>query len=74
MRSKVHLLYRDEKPLIEKLGSGTMNAAGALLGNSEALQLYSNVMNENLSEMLCRIANRYIRKIRGTIHICTEKK
>ena len=50
--NQVHLMYWNEKPLIENLGSGTVDAAGTLLGNSDALQLYGSVMNQNLSEAL----------------------
>ena len=45
-------MYWDEKPLIENLGSGSVGAAAALLGNGEALQLYGSVMNGDLSEIL----------------------
>ena len=34
--NKVHLLYWGVKPLIEKLGSGTVDVAAAFLGNREA--------------------------------------
>ena len=50
--NKVHVLYWDEKPLIENLGSGTVDVAAALLGNEEALQIYGSVMNADLSETL----------------------
>ena len=50
--NKVHLLYWDEDPLIESLGSGTVDAAATLLGNRDALELYGSVMNEDLSEVL----------------------
>ena len=50
--SHVHLMYWNEKPLIEKLGSGTTDAAAALLGNRDASLIYGNVMNADLSEIL----------------------
>ena len=50
--NQVHLLYWGEKPLIENLGSGTVDVAAALLGNDEALQMYGSVMNADLSETL----------------------
>ena len=56
----VHLMYWDEKPLIENLGSGTVDAAAALLGNAEALQLYGNVMNADLSETLQCLLMKFI--------------
>ena len=40
--NQVRLMYWDEEPLIENLGSGTVDAAASLLGNGEALQLYPN--------------------------------
>lgn len=48
----VHLMYWNEKPLIENLGSGTIDVAAALLGNEDASQMYGNVINKDLSEVL----------------------
>ena len=50
--NQVHLMYWAEKPLIENLGSGTVDAAAALLGNEDALQMYGSVMNADLAETL----------------------
>lgn len=50
--SAVHLLYWGEKPLIENLGSGTIDVAAVLLGNVDALQMYGSVMNDDVSEIL----------------------
>jgi len=47
--NKVHVMYWDEKPLIENLGSGTVDVAAMLLGNGEALQLYGSVLDKDLS-------------------------
>lgn len=58
--SPVHLLYWDEKPLIGKLGSGTVDAAATLLGNGDALLLYGNVMNKDLSEILQSLLQKYV--------------
>lgn len=58
--NKVHLMYWDEKPLIENLGSGSVDAAAMLLGNSEASQLYGNVMNASLSETLQTLLQKFI--------------
>ena len=58
--NKVHLLYWDEKPLIENLGSGTVDAAAALLGNDDALQMYGSVMNADLSETLQGLLLKFI--------------
>ena len=58
--SKVHLMYWDEKSLIDTLGSGTVDFAATLLENSEALRLYGNVMNADLSEVLQCILKKYI--------------
>ena len=49
---KVYLLYWNVKPLIENLGSGTVDAAAAFLGNREGAQMYGNVLNADISEML----------------------
>ena len=58
--NKVHLVYWDEKPLIENLGSGTVDAAAALLGNEDALQMYGGVMNADLSELLQTLLQKFI--------------
>jgi para-nitrobenzyl esterase len=50
--NKVHLMYWAEKPLIENLGSGTVDVVAALLGNEDALQMYGSVMNKDLAETL----------------------
>ncbi|MBQ9043906.1 MAG: carboxylesterase/lipase family protein [Eggerthellaceae bacterium] len=58
--NSVHLMFWDEKPLIEKLGSGTIDVAAALLGNTESLQMYGNVMNEDLSEVLQSLLQKFV--------------
>lgn len=58
--NKVHLMYWDEKPLIGNLGSGTVDAAAVLLGNREALQMYGNVMNADLSGILQSLLQKFI--------------
>ena len=58
--SPVHLMYWDEKPLIENLGSGTVDAAAALLGNDEALEMYGSVMNADLSETLQSLLQKFV--------------
>ena len=50
--NNVHLMYWAEKPLIENLGSGTVDVVAALLGNEDALQMYGSVMNKDLAETL----------------------
>ena len=58
--NQVHLMYWDEKPLIENLGSGTVDVVATLLGNSDALQMYGNVMNMDLSETLQALLHKFI--------------
>ena len=48
----VYLLHWDVKPLFENLGSGTVDVASAFLGNSDGAQLYGNVLNADISEVL----------------------
>lgn len=59
--NKVHVMLWDEKPVIENLGSGTTDAAAALLGNAEALQMYGSVMDKDLSEILQTLLSKYIK-------------
>ena len=57
---KVHLMYWDEKPVIENLGSGTIDAIAALLGNSDELQIYGSVTNSDQSEILQSLLHKFI--------------
>lgn len=58
--NKVHLMYWDEKALIENLGSGTADVLATLLGNGEALQMYGSVMNADLSETLQTLLLKFV--------------
>ena len=58
--NKVHLLYWDEKPLIENLGSGSVDVAAVFLGNDDALQIYGSVLNKDLSEVLQTLLVKYM--------------
>ena len=58
--NKVHLMYWDEKPLIENLGSGVVDAIAALFGNSDASQLYGSVVDKDLSEVLQTLLEKFI--------------
>ncbi|MDO5702833.1 MAG: carboxylesterase family protein, partial [Lachnospiraceae bacterium] len=58
--NRVYLMNWAEKPLIKNLGSGSVDAAAALLGNSEALEMYGNVMKEDLSEILQLLLQKFV--------------
>ncbi|XME01413.1 carboxylesterase family protein [Lachnospiraceae bacterium C1.1] len=58
--NKVHLMYWDERALIENLGSGTADVLATLLGNGEALQMYGSVMNADLSETLQALLQKFV--------------
>ena len=58
--NQVHLMYWDEKALIENLGSGSVDVAAALLGNGDALQMYGSVMNADLSETLQALLLKFV--------------
>lgn len=53
-------MYWDEKPLIENLGSGSVDAATALLGNRGALEMYGSVMDADLSEVFQQLLYKYV--------------
>ncbi len=59
--NKVHLMYWDRTPLIDKLGSGTVDAEAEMLGNGEALRMYGNVMDKNMSETLQTFLYKYVK-------------
>ena len=58
--NRVHLLYWNAKPLIENLGSGTVDVVTAFLGNSSASQMYGTVLNSDISETLQSFLMKYI--------------
>ena len=58
--NKVRLLYWDGKPLIENLGAGSVDAAAALLGNREALELYGNVLDADVSGILQALLEKFV--------------
>lgn len=47
--NKVYMMLWDEKPVIENLGSGTVDVVTAILGNNEVSQMYGSVVNADLS-------------------------
>ena len=57
--NKVHLLYWNVKPLIENLGSGTVDVLAAFLGSREAVQLYGNVLNRDIAETLQNLFRKF---------------
>ncbi len=59
--SDVHLLCWEEEPLLENLGSGTVDVAAIFLGNADALQMYGSVMNNDLSEILRCMLAKFVR-------------
>ena len=58
--NKVYLMYWDAKPLIENLGSGSVDAMAVMLGNDEASQLYGNVMDDDMSDILRSFLHKFI--------------
>lgn len=57
--NKVHLLYWAVKPLIENLGSGTVDVVATFMGNRKALQMYGNVLNQNIAETLQNLFRKF---------------
>ena len=57
--NKIHLLYWNVKPLIENLGSGTVDVASAFLGSRKAVQLYGNVQNRDIAETLQKLFRKF---------------
>ena len=59
--NKVHLMYWDVKPLIENLGSGTVDVVSTLFENRATLQLYGNVLDPTISEILQTFLQKFIK-------------
>ena len=58
--NEVHLMYWDKLPLIENMGSGTVNAVATLLSNTEALEMYGDVVDKTLSEVLQNLLVKFM--------------
>ena len=50
--NRVHLLYWDEEPLLEGLGSGTVDVVATLFANGDASQMYGSLVDEDLAVAL----------------------
>ena len=59
--NKVHLMYWDVNPLIKNLGSGTVDVVLALFGNSKLSQMYGNVLDAAISEILQHFLKKFVR-------------
>ena len=57
---KVHLMHWKQKPLIENLGSGTVDVLATLFGNEEALEMYGGVVDADLSEVMQTLLHKYV--------------
>lgn len=57
--NKVRLFYWNVKPLIENLGSGTVDVMAAFLGSREALQIYGNVLNKDIAETFQNLFRKF---------------
>jgi para-nitrobenzyl esterase len=42
------MMYWDEEPLIENLGSGTVDVMAAMLGNGEALEMHGGLVDDDV--------------------------
>lgn len=58
--SKVHLIYWKVKPLIENLGSGTVDVVSAFFGNAKTSRMYGNVLDPTISEILQAFLKKFI--------------
>ena len=50
----------DVKPLIEKLGSGTVDVISALFGNKKTAQMYGNVLDPVISDILQTFLEKFM--------------
>ena len=57
--NKVRLLHWNVKPLIENLGSGTVDVLAAFLGSRKAVQMYGSVLNRDIAETLQRLFRKF---------------
>lgn len=57
--NNVHLLYWRVKPLIEKLGSGTVDVVTTFLGSNETAQIYGSLVNKDVAETLQTLFQKF---------------
>ncbi|MBR5912865.1 MAG: carboxylesterase/lipase family protein [Selenomonadaceae bacterium] len=57
--NKVYILYWNVKPLIENLGSGTIDVLATFLGSRKAAQIYGNVLNRDIAETLQKLFKKF---------------
>ena len=58
--NEVHLMYWGQKPLIENLGSGTVDVLATLFGNEDELEMYGGVVDKGLSEVLQALLHKFV--------------
>ena len=58
--NKVHIMHWDQKPLLENLGSGTVDVLATFFGNEDALEMYGGVVDADLSEILQTLLHKYV--------------
>lgn len=58
--NKVHLMYWCQEPLLENLGSGTVDVLATLLGNEDELEMYGGVIDKDLSEILQTLLHKFV--------------
>ncbi|MBQ9004608.1 MAG: carboxylesterase family protein, partial [Eggerthellaceae bacterium] len=57
---EVHLVHWGRKPLIENLGSGTVDVLATLFGNEDALEMYGGVVDKDLSEIMQAVMHKVV--------------
>ena len=58
--NKVHLMYWNVKPLIENLGSGTVNVMSAFFADKQTSQMYGNVVDPVMAEILQKFLKKFV--------------
>ena len=58
--NKVHLIYWNVKPLIENLGSGSVDVVSAFFGNLKTSRIYGNVLDPTISEILQAFLKKFL--------------
>jgi len=58
--NKVHLIYWNVNPLIENLGSGSVDVVSAFFGNTKTSRMYGNVLDPTISEILQAFLKKFM--------------
>lgn len=59
--SKAYFMYWDVKPVVARLGAGSLSAVTTILGNSEAAEAYGQITDKEMEQILQALLVKFMR-------------